>query len=217
MATIVAIDPGLAHCGLAAIDTDGTDHVVRDLSVCVTEKALQRLAPPMLRDDRVQRARLVRQWMLTCMKLYVPAAIVIEDFGFLQQSYSTACLAMAYQAIVDAIDEHGAKYQTVPIVSANANTWRNELAGLAAPRKQVSTKGLDKSAALEAKKLARVHNRKLTQEREKRAHIEALRRVRGAQAHIDMMTAAKSVHVLDAIGLFCWGVGTAPVKGAIYG
>ena len=105
MATVVAFDPGLASVGFVAVETDGTAHRLRDLSVFVTSKTSDPKSRPFLRDDRVHRARSIRRWALHCLKLYPPAAFVIEDFGFIQQPYATACLAMGYQAIVDAIDE----------------------------------------------------------------------------------------------------------------
>ncbi len=217
MATVVSIDPGLAYCGLAAVDTDGTAHKLISLDVCVTSKCDEKRPAPWLRDDRVHRAREIREWLTRCLQLYAPAAIVIEDFGFLQQAYSTACLAMAYQSIIDAIDQCN-RAHPVPLVSASANVWRNELVGpLDAPRQRTVKVSMSNEQKLAAKKADREVNRKMTKEREKRAHAEALRRVQGAQAQLSLMPVTKSVHTLDALGLFCWGVTTAPVKGAIYG
>lgn len=217
MATIVAIDPGLAYCGLAAVETDGSAHSIIALDVYVTSKS-DPGPPPLLRDDRVHRARHIRRWMSKCMRTYAPRAVVIEDFGFLQQAYSTACLAMAYQACIDAIDAHGEEFEFVPVVSASANVWRTELAGaLSQPRQRTVKVSMSKDEKLAAKKADREFNRKMTLEREKRAHVEALRRVSGASAKLSLMPVTKSVHTLDALGLFCWGVTTTPVKGAIYG
>jgi hypothetical protein len=218
MATVVAIDPGLASAGLVAVDTDGTAHRLLGTSVCVTTRGALRPVPE-LRDDRVHRAREVREWTARCLKLYAPAAIVIEDLAFLRQSYSTACLALAYQAIVDSIDAWSSMWTgpAIPIVSAPARIWREELAGLGMPRQRTSIKGLTKAAASKVKAADAAVNRKITTEREKRAHIEALRRVRNSHEEINSMTVAKGVHVLDALGMFCWSVTTTPVKGAIHG
>lgn len=217
MATVLSIDPGLAHSACAAIDTDGVAHTLRGLSVCVTSKCDAPRKPPLLRDDRVHRAREVRDWMRQCLKVYAPRAIVIEDFGFLQQAYSTACLAMAYQATIDSIDEYVAKMGIlrageIPIVTASASKWRDELAPLTAKRQRTDTTGMTKAQMMLARKADRAYNARLTKEREQRAHAEAMRRVRGAGDELSLMPATRAVHALDAIGLFCWGITTNEVR-----
>jgi Holliday junction resolvasome RuvABC endonuclease subunit len=209
MRCVVAIDPGLASCGLVSVMTDGTQHVLSDVSVCVTSKSPHVLDG--VRDNRVVRAREVRHWLRNALMGQRPVAVVLEDFGFIQQAHATACLAMAYMAIVDVVDSWG-----VPIVTASANVWRNELAPLHGVQMRRSTKGLSKSEAKRIKDEDRKVNRARTLEREKRAHIEALRRVDGASYVLNEMKRELAVHALDALGLFCWGITTNLVKGAIY-
>lgn len=210
MRSIVAIDPGLASCGLVNVMTDGTQHMLTDWGVCVTSKSPHVIDG--VRDNRVVRAREVRHWLRNSLMGARPVAVVLEDFGFIQQAHATACLAMAYMAIVDVVDAWG-----VPIVTASANVWRNELAALRGVQMRRSTKGKTKAEAKRIKDEDRAANRARTQEREKRAHEEALRRVDCARDALRDVKAVQAVHALDALGLFCWGVTTDIVKGAIYG
>lgn len=200
MRPVMAIDPGLRSLGLVVVDTDGTSHELRHIGFHETQASS---VSRFLSDERVARARTIRPWLRRILELYHPCAIVIEDFGFLRGQHATACLAMAYASIIAAIDEHGEKYHQVPVVGARASVWRDELAGLAGKRA--------------GKKETRAEREARTADRERRAHAAAMRRVLGASRSINELPAKQSVHVLDALGLFCWGVTQKPVQAAVWG
>ncbi len=206
MTRIMAIDPGLARCGLVVCDTDGLAHRFVRAAVFESDGDITDTYR-LISDKRVARARGLRDWIKTHLTAHTPDVVALEEFGFLRGQHATACLAMAYMTLVCEIDR-----TRVPIVATLASRWREELSGLRGTLKRESRAGLSKAQrkALDAKeRIAKDHR---TKEREQRAHIEAMRRVEGSAAILCRFNKQAQVHALDALGLFCWAVYTPTVK-----
>jgi Holliday junction resolvasome RuvABC endonuclease subunit len=199
MIRVMAIDPGLARCGLVIAETDGTAH--RFLRGECFESDGDVASPSLLADPRVDRARLLRGWIAAHLRTWTPNVVAMESFGFLQGQHATSCLAMAYMTLVDSIDR-----AQVPLIGCAPRHWRDVLAPLHGERVSTSTKGMTKTKAKATRRQDQKTNALRTKDREKRAHTEAQRRVEGSIAIQVRFSKTQEVHVLDSLGLFCWSV-----------
>lgn len=206
MTRVMAIDPGLARCGLVVVDTDGLQHTFVRADVFESDGDVTD-AMRLISDKRVARARQLHVWITAQLRTWRPEFVALEEFGFLRGQHATACLAMAYMTLVCEIDR-----ARLPIVATLASTWRDELAGLKQKTERASRAGLSTDQRKRLDALERHAKDARTKEREQRAHIEALRRVDGSGAILARFNKQQQVHALDALGLFCWAVHTPTVK-----
>lgn len=200
MLRVMAIDPGLARCGVVVGETDGSRHRLLSSSLWSTDADVEHRSK-LVADDRVHRARELRDLAASQLRTWTPNVVVIEEFGFLQGQHATACLAMAYMTLVCEIDR-----AHVPLLGCSAREARSQLAPLRGKRVRTSTVGLSKTHAKMVRRQDQKSNRDRTVAREQKAHLEAQRMIEESAAIQVRFNKTQAPHVLDALVLLAWAV-----------
>lgn len=197
MLRIMSIDSGLASCGVIVGEVHNGHR--RMLDACIWNVDSREDRSRLIKDERIHRARELRELALSQLRTWSPHLVAIEEFGFLQGQHATACLAMAVNTLVTACD-----LAHIPAIGSLAREWREDLAPLRGKRTRTSTKGMSKSESSRVRRNDQRANRERTADREKRAHFEAQKLVEHSQVIQVRFNKTQAPHVLDALGLFVW-------------